>query len=166
MRRWIATGLLVAVLDSTLPTLALASSAGRRNTALGLTAGAIYTWLNGGTNHAGRRNTALLLTAGSVYAWSRFNQAKKAERREARLTRYYRDRYYGGGPGYSSYRRTAYYSSNGPYSRVRGYRSSYSRGGYSNRRRRHGSTYLAGYRAGYRRGMQVCRVRHRRGRTA
>src|SRR5262245_38029363 len=92
MRRWIATGFLAAVLGATLPSLALASAVGRRNTALGLTGGAIYTWLNGGTKHPGTRNTALLLTAGSIYAWSRYAHAHRAEVRRRRLARYYASR--------------------------------------------------------------------------
>jgi len=144
MRRWIATGLLAAVLGATLPNLALASSVGRRNTALGLTGGAIYTWLNGGTKHAGTRNTALLLTAGSVYAWSRYAQAHKAEVRRQRLARY--------NASHSYYRPVAYH----PNSRVAGYRSSYSRS--SSGSRRHSATYMAGYRAGYRAGIRVARA--------
>jgi hypothetical protein len=156
MRRWIATGLLAAVLGTTLPTMALASVSGRRNTALGLAGAALYTWLNGGTNHAGRRNTALLLTGGAIYAYTRYAQARKAEKR-ARLASYYRDRYY----------------SSGPYSRVSGYRSYYSRrtyvrraygGRYAGRRtarRRYSTAYARGYQAGYRRGVRVCQTRHR-----
>ena len=144
MQRWIAIGLLAAVLGTTLPNVALASSSGRRNTALGLTGLAAYELFRGHTT------TGLLAGAGAIYGWSRYSQARKAERRERRFTQYYRDRYY-------SSRRTAYYSG-GPYSRVAGYRGYYGRR-YS-RSRRHGSTYLAGYRAGYRRGVRVCETRH------
>src|SRR6266536_6509719 len=116
MRRWIATGLLAAVLGTTLPTMAAASSAGRRNTALGLTGGALYSWFGGGRKSSGRRALSLGLTAGAVYAWSRYAQARRAERRRARVAAYYRNRYYG-------YGRPAYYTSYRPYSRVSGYRS-------------------------------------------
>src|SRR5437588_9674719 len=109
MRRWIASGLLAAMLASLAPGVALAGSGGRRNTALGLTGAALYTWLNGGTKHAGRRNTALLLTAGSVMAWHKYKQAKRAEGRRARLVRYYTPSY--GRPVYAT----------------RGYRRSYGR---------------------------------------
>ncbi len=141
-----ATGLLVATMGILLPSMAWAGSGGRRNTALGLTAGALYTWLNGGTNHAGRRNTALALTAGSVMAWHKYKQAHRNERRQARLAEYYRDRYYRDS-------RPVYFSDYRPYSRVSGYRRAYGR-------RRHGSAYRSAYRAGYLRGMRVCRVRH------
>jgi hypothetical protein len=157
MRRWIATGLLATMLAGLTPGLALAGSGGRRNTAIGLTAGALYTWLNGGTKRAGRRNTALALTAGSVVAWHKYKKAKRAERRRARLANYYRDRYY------TSYR---------PYSRVSGYRSSYAapayyrgrsyrRSGYRRTASRRSSNrycrtaYRRGYRAGYRAGVRA-----------
>lgn len=146
MRRWIATGLLAAVLGATLPSLALASVSGRRNTALGLTGLAVYELFRHHTT------TGILAGAGAAYAWSRYSQARRSERRERRYVQYYRDRYYSG------YRPTAYYSSGYPYSRVAGYRSSYGRR-YS-RRRHHSSTYQAGYRAGYRRGIRVCRAMH------
>jgi hypothetical protein len=170
MRRWIATGLLAAVVGTTLPSMALASSEGRRNSALGLTGFALYELFRG---HTG---TGILGGAGAAYAWSRYSDARKHERRERRVTEYYRDRYYGDHPGYySSYRRTGYYSSGYPSTRVASYRSSYYpyggpsyrvagyRSRYSRRhvtRHRHGSTYLAGYRAGYRRGVRVCETRH------
>ncbi len=132
MRLWVASGLLAAMLAGLTPGVALAGSGGRRNTALGLSGAAIYTWLNGGFNHAGRRNTALLLTAGSVIAWHKYNQSRRDERRR---------RY--------SYRR--------PVSYVRGYRSSYygpaRYGRVSSRRastRYCRAAYSRGYRAGYR----------------
>jgi len=149
MRRWVASGLLAAMLAGLTPGVALAGSGGRRNTALGLSGAAIYTWLNGGFNHAGRRNTALLLTAGSVIAWHKYNQSRRDERRRARLARYYASR------------RSAYYTRSYGYGRpvsyVRGYRSSYygparySR--VSSRRSSHRycrAAYSRGYRAGYR----------------
>jgi hypothetical protein len=148
MRRWIATGLLVALLATALPTLALAGSGGRRNTALGLSGLAAYELLNGHTT------VGALSAAGAAYSWLQYSKARKNEKRQARLTEYYRSRYYDSGPAYyPSYSRTAYYTSSRPYSRVRGYRSSYGR-------RRHASAYTAGYRAGYRRGVRVCRAQH------
>jgi hypothetical protein len=120
MRRWIATGLLAAVVGTTLPSMALAGSEGRRNSALGLTGLAVYELFRG---HSG---TGILAGAGAAYAWSRYSDARKHERRERRVTEYYRDRYYNSRPRYySSYRRTAFYSPGGPDYRARGYRSSY-----------------------------------------
>src|SRR4051812_15953906 len=115
MRRWIATGLLAAVLGTMLPTMAAASSAGRRNTALGLTGGALYGWFGGGRKSSGRRALSLGLTAGAVYAWSRYAKARRNEKRRARAAAYYRNR---------------------PYSRVASYRSSYGSRSTSGRRRR------------------------------
>jgi hypothetical protein len=145
MRRWIATGLLVAMLAMALPTMALAGSAGRRNTALGLSGLAAYELLNGHTT------VGALSAAGAAYSWLQYSKARKSEKRQARLTQYYRSRYY---------------SSSRPYSRVAGYRSSYSRRSYSSRRRGrvyrtayrgsaghlNDAPYAAGYRAGYRQG--------------
>lgn len=149
MRRWVASGLLAAMLAGLTPGVALAGSGGRRNTALGLSGAAIYTWLNGGFKHAGTRNTALLLTAGSVIAWHKYNQARRDERRRARLARYY------------SYRRSAYYTRSDGYGRpvsyARSYRSSYygparyGRGSYRRSSHRYcRAAYSRGYRAGYR----------------
>ena len=61
----------------------MAGARGRKNTALLLTGGALYTWFSGGFKSAGRRNTALALTAASVVAWHKYNMAKRAERRRA-----------------------------------------------------------------------------------
>src|SRR5262245_13690819 len=94
-RRWIASSLLVTMLALLTPGMALASSRGRRNTALALTGGALYTWLNGGFNKAGRRNTALLLTAAAVGGWSKYRKAKRSDRRRARLARLARYSSYG-----------------------------------------------------------------------
>jgi hypothetical protein len=161
MRRWIASGLIAAVLAGLSPGMALAGSGGRRNTALGLTAGALYTWFNGGFKHAGRRNTALVLTAGSVMAWHKYKQKKRDERR--------RERYY----AYRSYRSDRYYSRPASYTRgyrsyygrpvsyTRGYRSYYGARRYSSRTHRRGSmrycqtAYRRGYRAGYRAGARA-----------
>lgn len=141
MRRWIATGLLAAMIAGVIPGVALAGSGGRKNTAIGLTAGAVYTWINGGTKSAGRRNTAIALTAASVVAWHKHKQAKRAERRRAQAARSY-----------------AYRSQ--PVSYTRGYRGTYAQpvsGGRSNGHTAadHSSgeycqpSYRAGYRAGY-----------------
>src|SRR5262245_15942831 len=111
MRRWVAKGLVVAILAALTPGVALAGSGGRKNTALGLSAGALYTWFNGGFKHAGKRNTALALTAASVVAWHKYKKAKHAERQRAQLARAYYSRGYG-------YGRPVYYT--------RGYRATYS----------------------------------------
>jgi hypothetical protein len=141
MRRWVAKGLLMAMLAGLTPGVALASSAGRKNTALGLSGAAIYTWVNGGFKHAGRRNTALVLTAASVVAWHKYKKAKRAERQRAQLAR----AYYSRGYGYAR-----------PVSYVSGYRSSYrSSSGTGRVASRPASTrycrasYSRGYRAGY-----------------
>jgi hypothetical protein len=137
MRRWIGCGVLAVMLAGLMPGIALAGSGGRRNTAIGLTAGALYTWINGGTKSAGRRNTAIGLTAASVVAWHKYKKAKRAERRRAQLARA---------------------SASRPVSYARGYRSSSSaapaasRGGAYLSRSTGGNTerYCQGYRAGYR----------------
>jgi hypothetical protein len=157
MRRWIAGGLIAATLAGLLPGVALAGSGGRRNTALGLTAAALYTWFTGGFKHAGKRNTALVLTAASVMAWHKYKQKSRDERR--------RERYY----SYRSYNSSRYYSR--PASYTRGYRSyygrpvSYTRGyrSYYTARRSRGRTYRSGatrycqtaYRRGYRAGYRA-----------
>jgi hypothetical protein len=141
MRRWIAMGLLAAVLGTALPGMVLASSEGRRNTALGLTGLSVYELVNHNTT------SGILAGAGAIYAWSRYSQAHRAEQRARRA------RYYASHP--------VYYSSY-PHSRVAGYRSFYSSRGYYGPRysqsRRHSATYLAGYRAGYNRGIRVARA--------
>ena len=137
MRRWIACGVLAVMLASLTPGIVLAGSGGRRNTAIGLTAGALYTWINGGTKSAGRRNTAIALTAGSVVAWHKYKKAKHSERRRAQLARSYASR-----PAYAT----------------AGYRSSYSATPAAYRGRSYGSPptghssarYCKGYSAGYR----------------
>lgn len=125
--RWVAMGLLAAALVPLMPTVALAGSGGRKNTAIGLTAGAAAAWLNGGTKSAGRRNTAIGLTAASVVAWHKHKKAKRAERRQARLARIARTRH-----------RSA--------ARVSAHRRSAGR--------RSQSAYRTGYRAGYRAGVR------------
>jgi hypothetical protein len=87
MRRWIAMGLLAATLVPLRPTVALAGSGGRKNTAIGLTGAAAAVWLNGGTKKAGRRNTAIALTAASAVAWHKHKKAKRAESRKVRVAR-------------------------------------------------------------------------------
>ncbi|MBI3721745.1 MAG: hypothetical protein HY248_04255, partial [Fimbriimonas ginsengisoli] len=71
----LATGILLPMAPS-----AMASDAGRRNTALATTALAVGAW-SSGTGHAGRRNTAILATAGAGLAWSRYSAKKRDERR-------------------------------------------------------------------------------------
>jgi hypothetical protein len=148
MKRWIATGLLAVMLAGLTPAVALAGSGGRRNTAIGLTAGALYTWLNGGTKRAGRRNTAIALTAASVVAWHKHKKAKRAERRRARAARYYAERpvYYTRGYR-NSYAAPASYR-----------RSSTRRVARRSTRRSSGrycrNSYRQGYRAGYRAGVR------------
>ncbi|GBC98013.1 hypothetical protein HRbin17_00508 [bacterium HR17] len=75
-QRWTAMLLAGAL---TLPSLALAQNEeGRRNTAIGLTAGAIYALSKG------KDTLGLGLAAGAAYAWKRYLDAKqKRERREA-----------------------------------------------------------------------------------
>jgi hypothetical protein len=104
---------MAAVLGTMLPMAAFAGAQGRKNTAIGLTGAAAYTWLNGGTKRAGRRNTAIALTGASVVAWHKYKKAKKSERRQARLANYYRTR---------SRSRAR------PTSRVSGYRRGYNAG--------------------------------------
>lgn len=70
---WILTG---AFLFGTVGT-GYAGSEGRKNTAMALTAGALYSL-------AKRKNgTAAVLGAGSIYAWGRYNQAREAEKERA-----------------------------------------------------------------------------------
>lgn len=66
---------LLLVFASTLlgPTAALAGSTGRKNTAIGLTAGTVYAAMRG------KKTAAVGLGAASVYAWSRYSKARKAE---------------------------------------------------------------------------------------
>ena len=75
-QRWTAMLLAGAL---TLPSLALAQNEeGRRNTAIGLTAGAIYALSKG------KDTLGLGLAAGAAYAWKRYLDAKQErERREA-----------------------------------------------------------------------------------
>jgi hypothetical protein len=144
MRRWMATGLLTAML-ATLPGVALAGSGGRKNTAIALTGGALYTWINGGTKSAGRRNTAIALTAASVSAWHKYKKAKRAERKRAQQVNAHYARYYTPASSTRSYRRSsngrASGSASGTYSQ--GYRAGYRQG------------YRVGYQAGYRDGVRA-----------
>jgi hypothetical protein len=152
MRRWMAMALVAATIAGLLPSLALAGSGGRRNTALGLTGGALFTWFNGGFHHAGTRNTALALTAASAVAWHQYNQSRHSERRRAQLAAY----------------RAAHYSAR-PVTYVAGYRQSYTRPvsyARSSRTYRARSSqratprycqaaYSRGYRAGYNAGYNA-----------
>jgi hypothetical protein len=68
------------------PTIAEASKAGRRNTAIAATAVAVGAWSNG-TGRTGRRNTAIATTAGAAVAWKSYNDKKKKESRRPRVVR-------------------------------------------------------------------------------
>jgi hypothetical protein len=83
MRQKLITGLLTVALAGTivLPGAALASTSGRRNTALGLTGLAAYQLVNHHTT------TGLIAGAGAAYAWKRTADASKADKRRARLAR-------------------------------------------------------------------------------
>jgi hypothetical protein len=87
IRRWMAMGLLSAILVPLMPIVAHAGAAGRKNTAIGLTGAAAAVWLNGGTKKAGRRNTAIALTAASAVAWHKHKKAKRAENRQKQAAR-------------------------------------------------------------------------------
>ncbi len=69
------------------PVTAVASTRGRLNTAVGLTAASIYELARG---HGG---TALVMGAGSAYAWKRYKKSRKHHVYRYRYrssTRYYR----------------------------------------------------------------------------
>lgn len=80
MRKFFIHCATISVLLASVPSLVLAGSTGRRNTALAATAVAVGAW-SAGTGKAGRRNTALLATAGAAYAWKRYGDKKKQEKR-------------------------------------------------------------------------------------
>jgi hypothetical protein len=75
----VSSGLLLAGTPA-----AHASSAGRKNTALALGAGAVFSLLTG------RTAPGLVLAAGTAYAYKRYEDAHKDERRRAQ---YYATRY-------------------------------------------------------------------------
>lgn len=83
-KMWIAGTLALLVGAGTLGTLpAQASTSGRRNTALGLGAAAIYELLNGNTT------AGIALGAGAAYGYKRYQDEKRYEDRYG----YYRGRY-------------------------------------------------------------------------
>lgn len=57
------------------PMAAIAGSEGRRNTAIVLTAAAVYSLAKG------KNTQGLALGAGSYYAWSRYSKSRQAENR-------------------------------------------------------------------------------------
>jgi len=83
---WILAAM--AAMGLLLPSAALASSKGRKNTAIGLTGVAAYQLLRGKTT------TGLIAGAGAAYAWKRHRDSRKAEKRRARSARLYRSRRY------------------------------------------------------------------------
>ncbi len=90
MRQKLTSALLLAALaiGLALPGGALASTSGRRNTAIGLSGLAAYQLLHGHTT------TGALAAGGALYAWKRTSDARKAEKRRARYARSYRSRRY------------------------------------------------------------------------
>jgi hypothetical protein len=90
MRNRVISGLLATALAAmlALPGTALASSKGRKNTAIGLTGLAGYELIKGHTT------TGLIAGAGAAYAWKRHSDARRAEKRRARYARARRARYY------------------------------------------------------------------------
>jgi hypothetical protein len=90
MKQRLTSALLLAVVVAGLglPGTALASTSGRRNTALGLSGLAAYQLLHGHTT------TGALAAGGALYAWKRTSDARKAEKRRARYARSYRSRRY------------------------------------------------------------------------
>jgi len=87
-QRFITSLLLAAVVTGlVLPSAALASTSGRRNTAIGLSGLAAYQLLHGHTT------TGALAAGGALYAWKRTSDASKAQRRRARYAQRYRSHY-------------------------------------------------------------------------
>ena len=72
------------------PAAAVAGSRGRRNTAIALTAAAVYSLAKGKTTQG------LALGAGSYYAWHRYNKARCAETRYRAYRHGYRRGYRAG----------------------------------------------------------------------
>jgi hypothetical protein len=126
LRRWIA-GLTAGIISAGLLTVgapeAAAGSKGRRNTTIGVGAAAAYSLLRGKTKQG------LVLGAGTAYAYKRYRDARRAERRRARLARARSYRYRS--PYGSTYYARAYRSPYGTRyhrryrSRTAGYRSYY-----------------------------------------
>ena len=89
-KMWIAGMLALLVGAGTLGALpAQASTSGRRNTALGLGAAAIYELVSGNTT------AGIALGAGAAYGYKRYQDEKRYEDRYG---------YYGRGSGYRDYR--------------------------------------------------------------
>jgi len=83
--RWTAFSLTLSVLAGALiPGVALASSNGRRNTAILLGAATLHQALHHKTTNA------LILGAGTAYAIKRYSDKRKQEKRRGRYTRYVR----------------------------------------------------------------------------
>lgn len=93
--------LAVFALTTFAPIAALASSRGRRNTALVLTAATIYSFAKKKTGQG------LVLGAGSAYAWKRYNDSRRHEVRKRAYREGYRRGYYSGRNHKSYNRRSA-----------------------------------------------------------
>lgn len=76
------------------PAASFASVKGRRNTAIGLTAGALYSAIRGKTG------AAVVLGGGAAYAWKRHNDERRQQA--------YQRNYYGRGPDYNNHYGNAY----------------------------------------------------------
>ncbi|MEN6519646.1 MAG: hypothetical protein ABFD46_00635 [Armatimonadota bacterium] len=72
------------------PTIAMAGSTGRRNTAIAVTAAAIYSLAKG------KGTQGLALGAGSYYAWRQYSKARQQEVRWKSYQSGYRRGYYNG----------------------------------------------------------------------
>jgi hypothetical protein len=83
--------LLATVLGGTfaVPSAVQASAVGRRNTAIGLSAGTLFSLFSGHTT------AGIVGAAGSLYAWKRYNDERRQED-----WRYHRGYPYGYGRGY------------------------------------------------------------------
>jgi hypothetical protein len=87
-RSWGALPAMLAVAGLAIPApFASASTAGRKNTTIGLGAAAVHQLLKGKTTNA------LLLGGGAAYAYKRYQDARKDERRERSATVRSRSRY-------------------------------------------------------------------------
>ena len=83
-----------------IPTAALASTKGRKNTAIGLSAATLYEVIKG------RTLPAVALGAGSAYAWHRYSQQRQQEVRGRSYSSGYHAGY-GAGPARYGTRHTA-----------------------------------------------------------
>jgi hypothetical protein len=77
---WVLAGVFASGASAIMPMAANAGSKGRQNTALLLTGAAAYQLLRHKTT------SGLVLGAGAAYAWKRQSDARKAEKRQARLS--------------------------------------------------------------------------------